>query len=220
MNEIIAKRQQAERQERIAKVLNAARKLFFSKGYLNTTIRDIALKARFSTGVIYFYFKGKDDIFGRLCEEGFQILLDLIKKAAQVQGTPLDKIIAIARAYLRFYIEYPEYFNMIIFGDMGYRRIGLSVETQKKLDELTFQVLSVVIEAFEEAIKQGYIDYEGDSRGLPILFWAALHGLIAINERGYLDKYELDFVKLTDIQIELLLKGIVTQHKLHSGVKN
>ena len=219
MNEIIAQRQQAERQDRIDKILNTARKLFFRKGYLNTTVRDIALKAHFSTGVIYFYFKGKGDIYGRICEEGYHIMIGLTKEAAQVQGTSLDKLVAVWRAYYRFYTEYKEYHDIINFSNVGFRRVGLPAETVIRLEELSTQALLIANEVVVEGIKEGVIDYQGDSLELTLLGWASIQGLISILERGYLGKYKLDFVKLRDIQIELL-KSIVTQPNLHSIAKS
>jgi hypothetical protein len=44
--------------------MNAAMMVFLKKGYLGTKIRDIALEAQLSPGLIYFYFRGKDEIYG------------------------------------------------------------------------------------------------------------------------------------------------------------
>lgn len=65
-------------------VLDAAKKVFFQKGYLNTTISEIATKARVSNGTIYLYFKSKDDLYLSLMmpalEEFRQALNDLERK--------------------------------------------------------------------------------------------------------------------------------------------
>ena len=49
-------------------ILTAAWKCFAEKGYQGTTIRDIAKKLDLSTGVIYNYFKNKDEILDGLME--------------------------------------------------------------------------------------------------------------------------------------------------------
>ena len=195
------------------KVLSAARKLFFTKGYLNTTVRDIALKAHFSTGVIYFYFKGKDDIYGRICEEGFQILTGLLGEAVHVHGTSLDRISSVVHAYLRFYTDYPQYFSILTF--IGFRGVGLPVETANKLEYLSTQVTTMINEIVAEGINEGTINYHGDSLELTMLFWATLQGLISLGETGYLEKYGLDLAKLTNIQMELILKGVLAKPPLH-----
>lgn len=42
---------------------NAAKKIFWKKGYANTTIEEIAKTAGVSKGSIYLYFKNKDDLY-------------------------------------------------------------------------------------------------------------------------------------------------------------
>lgn len=49
-------------EERRGQILRAAVKLFSEKGYYITTIQQIARKAGVSTGLIYQYFRDKDDI--------------------------------------------------------------------------------------------------------------------------------------------------------------
>jgi len=44
------------------KILSAAWECFLQKGYRETTVREIARRLEASTGVIYTYFKGKDEI--------------------------------------------------------------------------------------------------------------------------------------------------------------
>ncbi len=49
-------------------ILTAAWKCFAEKGYQGTTMRDIAKKLDLSTGIIYSYFKNKDEILDALME--------------------------------------------------------------------------------------------------------------------------------------------------------
>lgn len=44
------------------KIITAARKLFVKKGYHSTTIPDIVREAEVSTGAIYHYFSGKEEL--------------------------------------------------------------------------------------------------------------------------------------------------------------
>ncbi len=47
-------------------LLDTAAKVFSSKGYHNTTVKDIVDKAAVSVGTFYFYFKSKEDLFTEL----------------------------------------------------------------------------------------------------------------------------------------------------------
>ncbi len=61
--EAIRQRRERERNRRIEDILVAARKVFFSKGYLKTTMDEIALEAQVSKPTIYQYFKTKDELY-------------------------------------------------------------------------------------------------------------------------------------------------------------
>ena len=158
MKKVIQKRQQAERQERIDKILQAGRRLFLKKGYIGATVRDIALEAEFSTGVIYFYFKGKDEIYGRICEEGFQILLDLFIKASKTEGTPLDRLVAMSKAYLKFFQKYPDYFDILSFRNMGFKQVGLPKDILERLEELSGKLIEIGHSVVVQGIEEGYIN--------------------------------------------------------------
>lgn len=51
------------------KLLQAAEEVFGTKGYYNTSITDITLKAGVAQGTFYFYFPGKQDIFEQLVRD-------------------------------------------------------------------------------------------------------------------------------------------------------
>jgi AcrR family transcriptional regulator len=48
-------------------ILQAARELFASQGYDNTTIAEIAQAARVAVGTVYLYFENKHDILVEVC---------------------------------------------------------------------------------------------------------------------------------------------------------
>ena len=44
-------------------LLSAARQLFFKRGYIGTTVEQVAKAAGFSKRTVYLYFKNKDELF-------------------------------------------------------------------------------------------------------------------------------------------------------------
>ncbi len=61
--EVIQKRKERERNLRIESILAAAKKVFYSNGYVKATMDEIALEAEISKPTIYQYFKNKDALF-------------------------------------------------------------------------------------------------------------------------------------------------------------
>ncbi len=59
----------AEGRDGRAALLGAAMEVFTQRGYRDASVDEIAARAGYSKGAIYFYFSGKDDLFFALLEE-------------------------------------------------------------------------------------------------------------------------------------------------------
>src|SRR5580700_2342999 len=66
----VPERKAREKQRRANDILEAARRSFETKGFLNTTLQDVAKEAEISVGLIYRYFQSKEDIFASLALKG------------------------------------------------------------------------------------------------------------------------------------------------------
>src|SRR5438105_13558330 len=89
----IKERQERDREAVRRAILDAAGDLFVSEGYANVSIRKIAERIEYSPAAIYSYFPSKDDIFFELAEEGFRLLSDPARAAADFAAlSPLDRI--------------------------------------------------------------------------------------------------------------------------------
>ena len=56
-------RRTKEREERLDEISAAAKKVFFEKGYFNSTIEEIARLAGVSKGTVSLYYKNKDELY-------------------------------------------------------------------------------------------------------------------------------------------------------------
>ena len=83
---------------RRAEIITAARELFSRKGYHGTAMPEIAQAAGISTGLIYYFFPGKEDILVACCEEGAALHCDLFKRAGTI-ADPLERFDFIVRKF-------------------------------------------------------------------------------------------------------------------------
>ncbi|GFH41485.1 TetR family transcriptional regulator [Lactococcus hodotermopsidis] len=72
-------------------MLQVAQKLFFEKGYDNTTMQDI-VNSGFSKGAIYYHFKSKKEIFNRIMSQIDTTADDLVRLKNDASLTGLEKI--------------------------------------------------------------------------------------------------------------------------------
>ncbi len=73
-------RREREKNQRIQSIVDAAKKVFSSKGYLKSTMDEIAMAAEITKPTIYLYFKTKDDLLLSL----MQPLVDDIRHRLEI----------------------------------------------------------------------------------------------------------------------------------------
>lgn len=118
-------RRDREKAQRIQSILDAAKKVFAAKGYLKTTMDEIALAAEITKPTIYLYFKAKDDLFFTLMlplMEDIHRQLEKVEKslASGKIDNGADLIMAIFRAFFQAYERLPETFRIIqLFQQQG-----------------------------------------------------------------------------------------------------
>ncbi|MGF7086718.1 AcrR family transcriptional regulator [Kroppenstedtia sanguinis] len=80
-------------QERRDEILNAAIKLFATKGYEHTSVRDIVKKVGVAQGTFYYYFQSKEEIINAACERTLASRLEKVKHLVEsTQWNALEKL--------------------------------------------------------------------------------------------------------------------------------
>jgi len=73
-------------------VLDAARSLFVTRGYLATSVDDIAARARLSKGGLYFHFSDKSQLLRELLRQSTAIHAGIIDTLNNAQLDPRDRL--------------------------------------------------------------------------------------------------------------------------------
>lgn len=146
-----------QRKERRIEVLDAAKKLFFERGYRGTTVEQVARAAGYSKRTVYLDYRNKDDLFMSVCAEGGELLLQTL------QGVPADELSVEASLgrYLDIYVvfsrEQREYFR-IFFGETTHEILAnCSQDVLERLANLERACLKVIVNVMERAIAEGDI---------------------------------------------------------------
>ncbi len=96
-------------------IINAAEKVFFSKGISNATMDEVAEAAEYSKRTIYIYFSSKEQIYDAIISRAYQVLNRFFTAGLQ-NGQPengLGKVLLMGQAYFDFIEQYPDYFAAI-----------------------------------------------------------------------------------------------------------
>lgn len=75
-------------------VIEAAKNCIIKKGISNLSMKDIAAEAKISTGIIYHYFKNKEDVLLQVLKESFRQSHELVLNTLEPLQTPSEKLIS------------------------------------------------------------------------------------------------------------------------------
>lgn len=60
------------------KLLKSAKSEFLEKGYMKSSLRKICANAEVTTGALYFFFEGKEDLFAAIVEPPLKTLTEVL----------------------------------------------------------------------------------------------------------------------------------------------
>ncbi|TVX93453.1 TetR/AcrR family transcriptional regulator [Paenibacillus agilis] len=168
------------RQAAKEKIHAAAMTLFVKKGYHATSVEDVAKQANISKGLLYNYYKGKEDLLAAMIQVRIEEISEVIETAAAIK-TPIEQLRYIVDGALDNVYQRPEVY-----------RFYLNLQTQPEDD----RVLAIYRQQLnEESRKQFEVQcqiFEGlgvkEPRMRSLFFSSALHGtmlMMATYTKGF-----------------------------------
>jgi AcrR family transcriptional regulator len=110
------KREKAKRREDI---LDAAEKLFFTRGYDGVSMDEIANDVELNKATLYLYFKDKESLYFAIVNRGIKILRAMILEEAKSAEASNIKFGELSMASFRFIQEHPDYARACIYFRSG-----------------------------------------------------------------------------------------------------
>jgi AcrR family transcriptional regulator len=95
-------------------ILDAAIRVFARQGFHSTRVADIADEAGVAYGLVYHYFKSKDEVLNELFSERWSLLLAAIEEADRSEASPRAKLETVAGFIVESYRHDPELMKVII----------------------------------------------------------------------------------------------------------
>ena len=203
----ITERREREKEQRRNDIIDAAERIFFNKGWEIATMDDVAEEAELSKGTLYLYFNSKEDLYLAIHLRGHEILTNLFKEAATEYETGIEKIKAIAKAYHKFYLDYSDYFNSMLYFDSHKMDIDKENSIAVHDNQHGREVIKIVVKAVQTGVKDGTIRPDIDPLKTALFLWAQASGVIQlISLKGDLLqlKYGLNMEEFSNYTFELI----------------
>jgi AcrR family transcriptional regulator len=204
-----ARRRNRER-SRGEEILDAARELFFDKGYRGTTIQQIAFRAGYSKRTVYLDYVSKDEIFMTICVEGGELLLKKLMEIPQDQFSAERSIEQIIDAYVAFSRNQNEYFRMIFSESTPEIIANCSEELRGRVADLERACLGVIVGWAERSMREGLIPRHDPWEIAGIVVGSAT-GIILLSMGGRQSVFTKETLEsLVNRSVRTLWKGLRT----------
>jgi AcrR family transcriptional regulator len=176
----IIERRERDKQRRTNDILDAAEKVFFKHGLSQVTMDQVAEEAELSKGTLYLYFKNKEDLYLAINARGLKIMKEMFQQAVGSGATGLEKIEAIGRAYYRFFTEYPDYFNTLVYYEALVINPDEMNDFAKECDQQGNEAIELLASSIAEGIIDGSVRSALDPLKTAIFLWGQATGIIQI----------------------------------------
>ncbi|MBN1300441.1 MAG: TetR/AcrR family transcriptional regulator [Melioribacteraceae bacterium] len=149
-------RKEREREFKRSEILSAALELFAAKGFINTTLDEIAEKSEFGKGTIYNYFQNKEEIYTAIVENVFNDFLQNFRSIDLSTVTFRE----FTTQVIRFMFSYC-FNNQAAFKVMAHKRLEVIGDTphpfSDNIKKVSKQLNSIQTRKLEKAIENGEI---------------------------------------------------------------
>ena len=206
----IAERKEREKQQRREEIIEAAEKVFFSKGFNQSTMDDIAEKAELSKGTLYIYFKSKDDLHMAVARKAIHMLRNYTSKASEGEGTALEKLGQMGRACIEFSRTHPDHMKAIMtLEEVETQSISLSTSD---VQDMIYKESTVgaVMQIVEQGVREKLIRSDIPMALVAHTLWMSVLSVIRFvtTKQSLLQVLDLSPHKLYESYFELVLNGI------------
>lgn len=172
------KKQEKERRRNY--ILDAAEKLFFSKGYDNVSMDDIANEVELSKAALYLYFKDKESLFFTVVLRGVRLLNAMIEERIKNCKTGIEILDTIGAVYFEFISKYPDYNQAYLY----FRSGRFAIEDSEDVNEIAKEILKlrqdtfvITCNAIKSGINEGLIQRDLDPVEMTIFLTLIVKGI-------------------------------------------
>jgi AcrR family transcriptional regulator len=202
-----AERKEREREMRRNEIVDAAEKLFFSRGYDNVTMDDLAKELEMSRGALYLSFKNKGDIYAAIAIRASKIVSRMFREINQAGMTGVEKIRSVGSVYYEFYKKYTGYY-------MAYYHTGMfdpdGSPDLEELKNIRINSFCVVVEAVKGGMKDGTIREDIDPEAATLVMLSMSNNALNLSPvtRMYLESYGLTQETLYECTLEMMIRSV------------
>lgn len=191
----ITERKLQEKEIKKKDIIDAAERVFFQKGYVNSSMDEVAKEAEFSKRTVYVYFSSKEEIYFEIMIRGYRLLLEMLDESFQKGGlqTAEEEFNNIFFTFFSFSEKHTHYFRAIMEYETqdSEAKTVISSTSKEECYRLGEQVLEYLVKAVEKGVLEGFLKSGLDSHKTALILWAFTIGVFNTTKIkcSYLENY-------------------------------
>lgn len=187
--------------------MRVARHQFVTKGYLATSLDEIAAGAGLTKGAVFFYFKSKAKLLQALIDEAERLIVDpAVEAVAEAKGSATQQLVAFLHAQSLSGQMHAECMMLIILMSVElHGRIG---ETEEHLIRINDRIKSMLTSVVKAGKREGSISKAMSTREMVAVIFAVSQGCFL---EWYRYGAELDGQALVRALRTTVLRGVLAQ---------
>ena len=146
------------KRDKLQRIKNAARELFVTRGYDDTTTREIALRAGVGMGTVFTYADNKRDLLFLIANEDLEETTSKSETALSADASLMTNLMAVFGNHYRYFMRQPELSRLMLremlFYDSGQQANRFKITREK--------VISLVCQSVQFAKDSKTITASGD----------------------------------------------------------
>ena len=187
--------------DRRRELLDAAVRVFARKGFRAARVGDIAEEAGVAHGLLYHYFRSKEEVLETIFRETWQ-LLAVETERIEASGVPLrEQLRRFARIYLGSWLITPELIGVLV------REIARSPQVGERVDEVG-GVLRALARMIEAAKAEGLVRADCNVTFATLAVYGALEEILTGWVLGQLPAEEDDVERAVGTVVDVTWAGL------------
>ena len=179
-------------------------RVFARKGYHASRVGDIAEEAGVAHGLLYHYFRSKDDVLEAVFHENWSLLQLRIASVLETDEPAADQLRHISAIVLRTWLHLPDVVTVVI------REFGRSPELADRIGELA-QPIEVIQQVIERGIERGEFRPDVNPQFAATVVYGSIDELLTGWVLGRLPSGEDDVAAAEKALCEVSLLGLQKQ---------
>jgi AcrR family transcriptional regulator len=182
-------------------ILEAAVRVFARKGYHTCRVGDIAEEAGVAHGLLYHYFRSKDEVLECIFKETWSDIIAAARMVEETDEPARERLAGIAKILLRAWRRDPDLVRVVV------REIVRTPDLQKRLPEIS-ESFSAIGRIVARGQADGEFRADVDARLVSFVFYGALEEILTGWVLGTLPEGEDEIAAAERTVVEVVCGGL------------